>query len=140
MPSSPVTRSHPRRMSLDACIRRCPSTTRRPEFVYLLFPTYGLSTDAWASFAGKNRGSVPSRPVYRVIQARVPTLPTPTTFRAHAVAVRLLAQRQRLRLELDLVVAADADAGADVVGRSRPQIGMAELEDDLRLPTGNRSS
>ena len=42
----------------------------------------GSRTEAWASFACSTRGSLPPRPTKRKIEARVPTLPTPTTLRA----------------------------------------------------------
>ena len=69
-------------MSLAACIRRCPTTTRRPWWACSLLPTNRSSTDASASFDWRNSGSCSSRPTKRWIQARVPTLPTPTTLRA----------------------------------------------------------
>ena len=69
-------------MSLVACISRCPATTRWPMLVYLLAPTNRLSTDASASFTCRNSGSDSSRPSIKMIQQRVPTLPTPTTLRA----------------------------------------------------------
>ena len=40
-------------------------------------PTKGASTESWASFTCRNRGSASSRPSSRTIHARVPTLPTP---------------------------------------------------------------
>ena len=69
-------------MSLSDCIIRWPSTTRWPWLLVGLLPRYGSRTDAWASFAWRNSGSSPSRPSMSTIQARVPTLPTPTTLRA----------------------------------------------------------
>ena len=69
-------------MSLAACIRRCPSTTRWPWLANSLLPRNGSSTEACASLACRNSGSSLSRPSMRMIQARVPTLPTPTTLRA----------------------------------------------------------
>ena len=48
----------------------------------LALPTNRSSTDSWASLACRNSGSWPSRPSMSTIQARVPTLPTPTTLRA----------------------------------------------------------
>src|SRR5262249_16638590 len=69
-------------MSLSACIRCCPATTRSPWLVYWLRPQYSASTDGWASLACKNNGSTPSPASISTIQARVPTLPTPTTLRA----------------------------------------------------------
>jgi hypothetical protein len=77
-------RCQPRKMSLDACIRRWPATTRWPSFVYLLVPTKRLSTDGAASFTCRNSGSLSLRPSISTIQQRVPTLPTPTTLRAMA--------------------------------------------------------
>ena len=71
-------------MSLSDCISRWPSTTRWPWLLYALLPRYGSSTDACASFAWRNSGSSPSRPSISTIQARVPTLPTPTTLRARS--------------------------------------------------------
>ena len=69
-------------MSLAACISRWPATTRWPWLAYLLLPTNRSSTDSWASLACRNSGSWSSRPSSSRIQARVPTLPTPTTLRA----------------------------------------------------------
>ena len=71
----------PRKMSLDACIRRWPATTRWPVWVlaladepfqHRLLGLLGLQEQRVRS----------SRPSIRAIQARVPTLPTPTTLRA----------------------------------------------------------
>ena len=57
----PVERCQPRKMSLAACMSRCPATTRWPWLAYRLFPTKRSSTDSWASFAWRNSGS--GRPV-----------------------------------------------------------------------------
>ena len=75
-------------MSLSACIRCCPATTRSPWLGYRLRPHQAASTDGWASLACKNSGSVPSAPSISAIQARVPTLPTPTTLRATWTSVK----------------------------------------------------
>src|ERR1039457_6126744 len=75
-------RCQPRKMSLTACIRRWPATTRSPSLVNVLAPAQALSTDGWASLTCRNSGSVSSRPSISTIQHRVPTLPTPTTLRA----------------------------------------------------------
>src|SRR5215469_13844528 len=72
-------------MSLAACMRRWPATTRSPWLAYWLAPRYGLRTDACASLICRNSGSMSSRPSIRAIQQRVPTLPTPTTLRAMSV-------------------------------------------------------
>ena len=64
-------------MSLAACVRRWPSTTRWPLFANSLRPRNGSSTDGCASLNWRNSGSWSSRPSMRQIQARVPTLPTP---------------------------------------------------------------
>lgn len=72
-------RTQPRKMSLTACISRCPTTTRCPEFSNSLAPTNSSSTDGPASFACRNSGSTsssPSSPSSSSIHARVPTLPT----------------------------------------------------------------
>ncbi len=69
-------------MSLAACISHWPSTTRSPWFPNSLAPTWGSSTEASASLACRKSGSCPSRPIIKSTQARVPTLPTPTTLRA----------------------------------------------------------
>src|SRR5689334_8766013 len=84
-------------MSLASCISRCPSTTRCPWLVNSLLPTYGSSTDGCASLACMNSGSSPSRPSRRRIQARVPTLPTPTTFRAASTNRYRSSSRRRSR-------------------------------------------
>ena len=49
-------------------------------------PAYGSSTEGPASLTCKKRGSSSSRPSIRAIRATVPTLPTPTTFRATSTA------------------------------------------------------
>ena len=72
-------RTQPRKMSLTACISRCPTTTRCPEFSNSLAPTNSSSTDGPACFACRNSGSTsssPSSPSSSSIHARVPTLPT----------------------------------------------------------------
>ena len=70
-------------MSLEACISHWPSTTRSPWFPNSLSPTSGSNmTEASASLACRKSGSCPSRPISSSTQARVPTLPTPTTLRA----------------------------------------------------------
>ena len=78
----PGLRNQPSMMSLAVCMSRCPSTTRWPWLANLLLPRKGSSTDASASLICKKRGSLPSLPIMSTTQARVPTLPTPTTFRA----------------------------------------------------------
>src|SRR5512133_896412 len=45
-------------MSLAACIRNCPSTTRRPWLAKRLLPATGSSTEASASLTWRNRGVV----------------------------------------------------------------------------------
>ncbi len=70
-------RSQPRRMSLAACISRCPSTTRWPWLANSLLPRNGSSTEGWASLHCRKSGSSSSRPTISTTQARVPTLPTP---------------------------------------------------------------
>src|SRR5829696_1239440 len=54
LPVMPVNRSQPRKMSLAACIRRCPATTRWPLLAYWLLPTNRSNTDSWASLACRN--------------------------------------------------------------------------------------
>ena len=76
------SRNQPSMMSLADCISRWPSTTRWPWLANLLLPRKGSSTDAWASLICRNSGSSPSLPSMSTTQARVPTLPTPTTLRA----------------------------------------------------------
>ena len=41
------TPSQPRKMSLEACMMRCPATTRSPALPYSLLPTNSSSTEAW---------------------------------------------------------------------------------------------
>ncbi len=71
----------PRKMSLAACIRRWPSTTRYPWFAYRLLPRGDSSTDLRASLTCRKSGSSSSAKS-SVSAQRVPTLPTPTTFTA----------------------------------------------------------
>ena len=55
-------------MSLAACIRRCPSTTRWPGLRYRLFGRCASSTDGPACFACRNSGSPSSRPTSSTIR------------------------------------------------------------------------
>ena len=78
----PSARCQPRKMSLLACMSRWPATTRAPWLAYWLFLVKRSRTDASASLACRNRTSSWLAPCRRMIQTRVPTLPTPTTLRA----------------------------------------------------------
>ena len=51
------TCTQPRKMSLLACIRRCPSTTRSPWLLNALGLRNSSSTEAWASFICSSSGS-----------------------------------------------------------------------------------
>ena len=85
----------PRKISLWACIRCCPATTRSPSFLYWLRPANSARTDGWASLACRTSGSTPSAASISAIQARVPTLPTPTTLRATCIKVNWLSRCRR---------------------------------------------
>ena len=90
----PVTRCQPRKMSLAACIRRWPATTRWPRLRYRLLPTNRSRTDAWASLACRNSGSclvsaraaAGSRPGCRRCRPRRPCGPCRRTRSARAGA------------------------------------------------------
>src|SRR5579859_2583151 len=62
----------PRKISLWACIRCCPATTRSPSFLYWLRPANSARTDSWASLACRTSGSTPSPASISAIQAQVP--------------------------------------------------------------------
>ena len=120
--SSPEsTCSQPRKMSLVACIRRCPVTTRWPWFENSLGPRNSSSTDASASLICRNSGSWPSRPSSSAIHARVPTLPTPTTLRAKSVNSNCSSSTRRSNSS-DLTVAAQQlDAALRTSHRAPPR-------------------
>ena len=61
----------------------------------LVGPAYSARTEGWASLACKNKGSSPSPESISTTQARVPTLPTPTTLRATWPRVNSSSSRRR---------------------------------------------
>ena len=73
-------------MSLLACISLWPVTTRRPWLANLLGFRNCSNTERSASFICSSSGSPLPDPTSSAIQARVPTLPTPTTLRAKSVS------------------------------------------------------
>ncbi len=75
-PSSSSALVHPSRMSPDACMRRC---TRSPQVAAPHGPAARAPRAAPPSPA-RPAGSCRLRPAHATIHARVPTLPTPTTF------------------------------------------------------------
>ena len=82
-----------------ACISRCPVHDPLAVVANSLGPRNSSSTDASASLICRNSGSLPSRPSSSAIQARVPTLPTPTTLRAKSTRSILLEQHATVVLE-----------------------------------------
>ena len=89
LPSMPSEEDVARRLHRAAGLR----PPVGPAFANRLRPRNGSSTEAWASLDCRNSGSCSSRPSSSTIQARVPTLPTPTTLRATSARRKLLEQR-----------------------------------------------
>ena len=116
-------------MSLAACEMRWPRTTRSPWLANSLAPRYGSSTEGCASLACSTSGSFPSRPTSRKIQARVPTLPTPTTLRAmstkRCVRNRYSRSASRLSAYWSSTVCTNADCSRASTGPTSSRIGTS---------------
>ena len=108
-------------MSLSACMRCWPATTRSPWFLYLLRPQYAANTDSCASLIWRNKGSVPSPPPsINAIQARVPTLPTPTTLRATSTSVKYSSRCLRLDCRVRRYFASTSPSNSWMAAASPP--------------------
>ena len=100
MPSTPVARSQPRKMSLADCIRRWPSTTRRPWFAYAALAGVRLEHGRLGLLDLQEQRVVAVAPAAAAaIHDRVPTLPTPTTLRAKSTQLERLEQLPAVRLQ-----------------------------------------